>query len=149
MSHCMIEVDFDMCDRDDGEFYARFVGPRYVTGRCDECGAVTGPRDLIETVIWNYSGETGLVYNRTCPVCVEIRRKIFCSWIYGMIWEDFAVQVDEDWGGDVPLCVLDGLSAEAAAKIEQKLADMGAWKQVSGVWQWDDADADEGLECTD
>ena len=47
---------------------------------------------------------------RTCELCAEIREKLFCSWVYGMIWEEIRQE-------NVFSISLTDLSIEAIEKI--------------------------------
>lgn len=48
---------------------------------------------------------------KTCELCSEIRQKLFCSWVWGQMWEDIAQE-------NVFTLSLKDLSVRAIEKIE-------------------------------
>lgn len=78
--------------------------------KCGECRDVIKIGELYETSAQLYDGSFSTF--RTCLLCVEIRDKIFCSWIYGMMWDDLAEE-------NVFTISLEGLSGPAIEKIEK------------------------------
>jgi len=83
------------------------------TRRCEECGGAIQPGDLYERVWGVWEGESMTFV--TCTICREIRGALFCSWTYGMIWEDLL----EDWRGDyrIPWADIGSLSKPARDRL--------------------------------
>ena len=53
--------------------------------KCCECGEEIRPGESYRVDSGKYDGE--FFSEKTCLLCAEIRGKLFCSWIYGEMWE--------------------------------------------------------------
>lgn len=83
--------------------------------KCCECQETIRPGENYEVSRLLYDGRWDTF--KTCSLCLEIRNKVFCSWIFGTIWEDLANE-------DVFSISLAELSVPAIEKIES------FWKSI-------------------
>ena len=59
--------------------------------KCEECSRVIERGETYEHSVGLYEGEFQV--NKTCPDCLSLRDTLFCSWVYGSLWEDFEEEV--------------------------------------------------------
>lgn len=79
---CVIDGGYDS--------YPSFFKEKWVKARkdhiCCECGETIKKGELYENVVGVWKGD---FHNfKTCAPCARIREDFFCSWTYGMLWED-------------------------------------------------------------
>ena len=99
--------------------YCTFESHRVVRARkaykCGECQEEIKQGEEYEVSGQLYDGEWTTF--KTCSLCVEIRDKVFCSWVYGCMWESLAEE-------NVFTISLADLSAPAVEKIEAFWKDL-------------------------
>ena len=79
---------------------------------CEECGRTIVPGEKYERFIKFYDGSV-YVY-KTCLDCISVRDVLFCSWIFGQIWEDVRGQIIH---GNIPEACITKLTKGARDKV--------------------------------
>lgn len=92
--------------------------------KCYECGKIILPGE-------KYCYESGkwadeIHSYRTCLDCLSIRDEIFCSYVYGNIWEDLREQI----GGY-------GIPESCIANLTQRAREM-VCEEIEGQWEEDE-----------
>lgn len=116
---CSIDVDYDPdCVAEDSIIGIRIAKEEY---KCYECGRKIEILDKYEVVHakWPHLLDGTWETTRICMICVEIRDCYFCTYVYGSMWEDFQLYIEEE--GDVGICKLDALSPAARRRMIQWL----------------------------
>lgn len=107
---CFIDMDVD------GSI--DFVSDKIVKARkqhkCCECGDTIEPGTTYEKTVGVWDREFSTF--KTCEACVEIRKRYFCTWYYGMMWETLL----EEYAEHLTVGDVDGLSLAAVEKLESK-----------------------------
>lgn len=109
---CSIDVDSDYMKCD---LHVSKVVKAKKHHKCCECGNIINPGEEYEKVVGKWDGYFSEY--KTCKVCLEIRKNIFCSWCYSTMWQD--LWNDTDAGRYFEYGMIDGLSLEAIDKIEK------------------------------
>jgi hypothetical protein len=113
MGTCSIDVDMDGSP---AEFYkaTRPRARKQHIKACAECGGDINRGEVYELVKAKWEGQVDTI--KTCPVCLEIRKALFCSFYHFGMWAELEEQADE-------ICIssLNGLSQRAINKLSDFL----------------------------
>ena len=109
---CQIEVD--SYDGMMAKFSSTTMRVARRQHKCQECLAAIEPGESYEINrgLWDDEWSTF----KTCSVCLEIRKHLFCSWIYGCMWEDLAEELRWD---TLDLSGLAGMSKAAMESLSE------------------------------
>lgn len=106
-------IDMDI----DGD-YSEKVSDKIVVAklvhRCIECHNVIHPRDKYRSEVYAYDGSISRF--KTCLVCNNIRKEMFCSFEFGMIWEA-VYEAIRNSDGNIPQSHIAALIPEARDKV--------------------------------
>lgn len=109
---CVIDIDHD-------SYSCSFIHTENPVARkehrCCECGDIIRKGDKYEKVTGKWEGD--FIQYKTCMICVEIRDKLFCSFIFTTLLEELSEFTSG--GYDLDYNMIDGLSISAIDKIEK------------------------------
>ena len=120
MSSCCL-VDHDYDGDECFESYTEKEVTAKATMTCAECDR----KIPIWTKHWLFVGIDGdkRTHFRTCPRCMELRKRFCCSFVFGSILDDIYEELKEI-DGEIELGALDGLSVEAVEWISDVLEEI-------------------------
>lgn len=117
MSCCLVDADYTLYDGSRQRFWTHWVEAEKAHC-CDECGGVIPKGEKYERI--KLFGEGGFLIHRTCPACVEIRRRFCCSYFLGYVLDDIAYSLIE-LDIDIEIGDVDGLSPGAVERFSSLL----------------------------
>lgn len=109
MECACIDVDVDESVR---EIIDKIVVARK-NHECDECHRIIDYKTKYRLEVFEYYG---VGRHKTCLICNSVRTEMFCSFIYGQIWERLYDEIDAT-DGDLPQSHIAALIPGARAKV--------------------------------
>lgn len=95
---CLIEAD----GGESSEFCNQAKKMAARQHKCNECGRTIVAGELYEYISGKWDGV--FMVHKTCADCLSMRDAFFCSWCFGLIWDDLREHVYGSYGSIVYYC---------------------------------------------
>ena len=127
---CACDFEVDTSDGEYCEFYHAKRLKSFKNHKCDECGKQIVGGQTYEIVRGKFEGDW--FTHKTCPVCLELRDKLFSSGYYhGLILEQISENLWEI-GGIAESCIAD-LSPPARDVLCDIIEDAMGWDDLDSI----------------
>lgn len=110
MECACIEVDYDGAS----ELLSDTTPTARKAHKCCECYRIipVGEQYRRESL----AGDGTIDTYKTCLDCISVRNEFFCSWYYGMVWDDLACYIG-DSDGDISESAIASLTPAARERV--------------------------------
>ena len=118
--HCTCQISNDTGEQ--GQMFTKHNRKAHKEHRCCECGKTILPREEYRYESGKWDDEISSF--RTCLDCLSVRDVIFCSYVYGNIWEDLWEQIR---GYGVPEACIAELTQRAREMVCEEIEE--SWEE--------------------